>query len=333
MITRLPFAVLLLLSTPGAQAPTHISPARAARGVSGYGDVIFNPLQSPRGSVIQQVHDAGSFHNPGPSTVQRLRFRVATPNTAGFPCDVEIFMAKGATSSLGVSTMFANNIVPGSEVSVFTRKVVNLPTVPDHSWAVMFPFDQSFQHVANAPLTWRMLVRSTTTGPHGYALDWWYAIGGSTRTGMYPGCWRAMHVLSHVPPPGGTAVFQVFGYATGGLLAVGLKATHVDLGPLGAPGCALVNDWVWLLPAQPRPGFTLEARVSIPADASLVNQVFFSQFLLFTSVNPLGVITADGWTSTIPPLLGVTQIANYGDSLATSGDKMTPQSGVAIALN
>ena len=160
MFALLSTAVSLLpVALPSAlpQDPTHITPQAAAVKLGGTNN---NAPFSIVPTHYQQVHDLGSFSSQVPTAFTRMRLRMAQSfaNRPGATIDVELHMAQSPNASAAMSTTFANNIAAGTDVNVFTRKMVNLPQVPDNAWTIAFPYDRPYVFTATAHVSWRAIV-------------------------------------------------------------------------------------------------------------------------------------------------------------------------------
>jgi hypothetical protein len=248
--------------------------------------------------------------------------------------------------------VFARNVIPGTEVAVFTRKVVKLPTVSDNSWAVApFRFDAPFPFTGTTHLSWRAHVWGN--GNNGrdfdYPLDMFGEPGATTDNGPSTGCasatgtGKAVHTASLLRP-GAVSVFEARSYVASGnlpaVLGLGISSTAwgavplpLDLAPLGAPGCFLRNDFVLMLGGvtQPYPTGSVAIQISVPPDPGLADAAFYSQFVLLqAAANPMGLFTTNGLRNTLGRDHGVARIVFAGNPVATSGG-VAPYHGLAIA--
>jgi hypothetical protein len=349
-------AVLLVLAAaPAAQIPTHISPAAAAAGLGGSNN---NAPFSIIPTHYQQVHDRTAFSNPTPALFNLLRFRMATGfvNRPGFMIDVELHIANSPNDSGSASQTFANNISPGTEVNVFTRKQVNLPTVPDNSWSIApFPFDQPFAFIASTHLSWRAVVwgNSNNNTSFTYPLDAWSGSAGtSANNGPATGCRsangsaNATHVAT-IGAPGANSAFSASSFVPAGglpaVLAIGASATAwggiplpFDMTPIGAPSCFLRNDILLTFGGITQANSTGSVSISVPvpSDPSLAGATFRSQYLFIElAANPLGVFTSNGLTNVLGRSHGVTRLYNRGDPRGTMSTIFGPGFGLATGFN
>jgi hypothetical protein len=346
---RLTLSCLLVAALTPAQTPTHISPVAAASGTGNSNNAI--PF-SWTPTAYQQVHSANSFHNTSPTLVSRMRLRMATPNRTGQTIDVELFMSASPNDAASASSTFANNVT-GTEVNVFTRKMVLLPTVPDNSWAVApFPFDNPFPFIATH-LSWRAIVwgNSNNNQIFSYPLDAWQNASASAATPIGTGCRAANGSAAATQSVTGLGLGTTAAYggssfvAAGGvpaLLAIGTSATTFqgiplpfDLTPAGAPGCSIYNNWLAVFATVTSPGPTGPATVNVPIpnDQALANTTHYSQFLFVSpAANALGVFTSTGSANRIGGPIGITRIYASGNPGATGGT-VGVQYGMAIGLN
>jgi hypothetical protein len=270
-------------------------------------------------------------------------------NQPGAMIDVELYMATSPNDSNTASGVFANN-VSGTEVNVFTRKMVTLPTVPNNNWAVPFPFDTPFPFVTGH-LSWRAVVWGNSMGNmiFTYPLDAWWNLGLSTSNGT--GCRSAngTGVASHTATiwsPGVVSVFTGNSFVIAGglpaILTIGTSASNwsgiplpFDLTGLGAPGCFLRNNIVGTFTGvtQANANGSAVVNVPIPNDPTLSGAQFYSQFLFVEpGANALGVFASNGLTNTIGTDHGMTRIYAAGNPQATGGT-VGRMFGMAIGLN
>ena len=357
---RIPFSLALSLSLgcglalpPAAaqQPPAVVSPRGAATGLGNRQNRIpFSWIPT----AYQQVHHRDSFSSRAPRTITVLRLRMARnqANQPGNTVDLELHMAASPNDNVAASPVFAHNVVPGTEVAVFARKVVSLPTVPDNSWAIAFPFDVPFAFTGSTHSSWRALVFGNGNGNRDfdYPLDMWANDGASTDNGPPTGCASAtgtgpaVHTAALLHP-GGESVFEAHAHVGGGLpavLGIGISSTSwggvplpFDLTPLGARGCFLRNDFALTLAGttQPYPNGTVVIRVKVPADPRFADATFYSQFaFLQAGANTLGLFTSNGLRHTLGRDHGVARIVHAGNPVATSGG-VAPHAALAIGLD
>lgn len=340
---------LVLGSMLSAQAT--VSPAAAATGL---GNTNNNIPFSWRPTGYQQVHSKSSFSNQNARLVKLLRFRMAKnfTNRRGATIDVELFMGVSPHDATKASSVFANNIAKGSEVNVFKRKKVNLPTVPNNAWAVApFPFDRPFPW-PGTHLEWRANVygNSNNNKFFTYPLDAFGGYGSSVRTGSKLGCRsanggvRPASMSGSVAGPGGFASFfglsQVRQAGIRSLLTLGTSSTNwggiklpFDMTPLGAPGCWIVNDVAATLATVTDSLGIARIRFNIPNNPGLQGQKFLTQFaFLQPGANPFGVFTSDGRTNTIGVDPGISRIYAVGNPGGTGGS-LQRGFGLSIALD
>jgi hypothetical protein len=93
------------------------------------------------------------------------------------------------------------------------------------------------------------------------------------------------------------------------VLMIGVSATSwqgialpFNLGPLGAPGCALLTGPVITMPGTTDSGGGTKAKLPLPYDPVLVGAVLQQQWLVSApSLNPLGLVFSDAVASTLLP--------------------------------
>jgi hypothetical protein len=338
-----PLSLILLVSQPAqlaAQTPTHISPIGATVDL-GQNQNLIPFAWTP--TAYQQVHHRDSFSSKAPALITRLRFRLGRGyrNREGRWIDVQISMAASPNDNTTATALFANNVVPGTEVQVFTRKLVSLPNVPDNSWAIApFAFDVPFQFTGATHLSWRAIVwgNDNNDATFLYPLDMWSFSGTSTTNGLFAGCRsangaaNAIHTAS-VFRPGQVSTFDANSYVAGRnlptLLVIGTSGTAwgsvplpLDLAALGAPGCFLRNDILLTVPGTTSNDLygAVSVQVAVPFRPDLFGAPVFTQVLFFeAAANSLGVFTSNGLAHTLGRNHGVARIFASGNPFATSG--------------
>jgi hypothetical protein len=350
MQIRIALATCVLASLAAAQTPAIFSPAAAATGL---GNSNNNIPFSWTPSTYQQVHSQNSFSSTSAAVINRLSFRMASgfTNRPGHMIDVELFMAQSPNDAANASTTFASNITAASEVNVYTRKMFSLPTVPDNSWAISFPFDNTFPYTGITHVSWRANVygNSNNNAIFTYPIDAFSAAGVSTLVGVgcrsANGTANATHTVSGLVI-GTTASFTGNSFVPAGglpaILTIGVSNTSfgsvplpLDLGPYGAPGCSIYNDWVITLfgTTMANASGSVVIQVPIPNDQSLVNSVHYSQYLFAEQgANALGIFTSNGRANTIAAPPGVTRVYSTAGPGQTTGTRGL-QFGLAIGLN
>ena len=329
---------ILLGAAAVAQVPVSISPAGGATALGNANNSI--PFSwSP--CTYQQVHNADSFSTAGPLAVNRMRMRMASgfANTPGATVDLELFFAQCPTTAATATVPYTNNIVAASEVNVYTRKMTALPTVPDNSWAVPFPFDAPFVW-PNTNLSWRANIygNSQNNAIFTYPLDAFSGSAGVATLGT--GC-RATNGTANTTHStsggalGGTLTFTgSSGIASPdpAFLLLGVSSTMwgaiplpFDLTSLGATGCNLYTDIVTFVSMVTTPTGTISYPVPVPLNRSLTGQALLSEFLFMNSgANPLGAVTTNGRRTTFPAYVGATRL--YGLSAP-------PNTGTTVGAN
>jgi hypothetical protein len=345
-----PFVLTTLAAGLAAQAPTHISPAEAALRLGRSNNSI--PF-SWTPTAYQQVHDAASFSNMQPTVVTSLSFRMASPNSTGHTIDVEIWMAQSPNDAASASQVFASNVSPGTEMNIFTRKMFNLPTVPNNAWVISYPFDNPFVFTGTNHVSWRAIVwgNSNNNQFFVYPLDAFNDGGSSTGNGAAQGCqaqngaFPATH-FTYIGGPGGTARFEGYSnVSTGGLpalLVIGGSATNwlglplpYDLAPHGAPGCLISNSLTMVLSGVTNANRSGDVSITapIPNDPSLGGAILYSQYwFVHPSANALGLFTSNSMTNTIGTPPGIARIYATGNPNATTGTAER-RYGMSIGLN
>lgn len=336
---------LLLATAAVAQAPAVVSPVAATSGTASSNWYPFGAGQM----TYQQVHSASSFTSNAPRTVTALRLR---PRTMGATAtiDLELHMGNAPNDSMNVDRTFANNIVPGSEVNVFTRKNFALPNVSNIGWHVTIPFDNPFSW-NGSHLEWRAIVHGNNNGnqPTHYAMDSWISFGSWGQTGTFAGCASAQGTQTpgqrvRIKSPGLVSEFTGFSYVpSGGLLSalnIGFSSTSmgglplpISLGPIGAPGCEITNDIRASLAGTTNadPEGSVDFQLPLPSDPRLSGATFYTQIVfLQPGANALGAFLTPGSTNVIGQNHGLTRVsAGYP---ATQGG-VDLQWGLAIGLD
>ncbi len=333
------FAALALAPLSNSQTPTIVSPRNAAAG-PGNSNNSYPFSLGP--STYQQVHSAGSFTIAGPHMIQVLRVKPKLGQAANTSVDLEVRMADSPNNSAGASSNFAANVVPGTEVTVCQRRVVNLPVPTTLGWTLSFPFDQPFSW-AGSHLSWFVQVFGNSSG--GQLLDRGFdafSDAGPIRSSTFNGCASALgtappHLFSRVGGPGGDCSFVAYSYVSSGALPAamlfGLAPIQIDLTPIGAPGCALTTDVLGVVYGltAPGPNGQVEIHVPIPADPTLPGASFRTQCAFVQQgANALDIFFTNGTSNTIGQDPRVARI--FGGAGAASGT-VEHHYGLAIALD
>jgi len=350
MHIRFPLAALVLSTLAAAQTPTYISPKAAATTL---GPSNNNIPFSWTPCAYQQVHSRDSFNNLTAGGINQMSFRMASGfvNQTGAVIDVELFMAESPNDAASASSTFSSNVVKPTEVNVYTRKKLSLPTLPDNSWKITVPFDAKFAFSGLAHVSWSANVygNSNNNTIFTYPLDAWSPAGFSAAVGT--GCKSANGSANATHTVSGLVINTTASYvgnsfvAIGGLpalLTIGASNTTfggqplpLSLASFGAPGCSLYNDWVLLLSGvtQASPSGSVTIMVPIPNDQALIGSVHYSQYLFVEpAANALGVFTSNGRANTIGGPPNVTRIYNLTAPPQTTGT-VGLQFGMAIGLN
>ena len=114
------------------------------------------------------------------------------------------------------------------------------------------------------------------------------------------GCGGAVMTATSLPVLGQTAVLNTSSAPTtiAAVALIGIAQANFDLGPYGAPGCAVLHDnlFPWMLTALPS-GDTF---LAIPCLADLLGASFqFQGVLLDPAANTFGIATTNGLTLTV----------------------------------
>ena len=344
---------LLSLLTPALCAqvvPTHISPLQAA---SALGNSNNNIPFSWSPCSYMQVHSLSSFSSNAVNLMQRMSLRMAQgfTNQPGRTVDLELFLAESPNDAATASSTFANNVVTATEVNVIPRTMVNLPQVPDNSWAVALPFVNPFLFTGQAHVSWRVnnSGNSNSNQIFTYPLDAWSPFGSSTSLGT--GCRsangtnNAQHSAA-LPSPGQTAQFYGYSYVPTGnlpaILAIGNSSTSFNgiplpfsLNSVGAPGCSLYVNWLAVLTGvtMANSSGSVQINIPLPNDPTLSGATVMSQYLFADPTgNALGIFTSNGASSQIGEARGIARIYGLAGPGGTGG-ALERQYGMAIGLN
>ena len=313
---------LVLISAVAAQTPAFISPVAAGTTLGNSNNNI--PFSwSP--SAYQQIHSLSSFTNQtvGVWTQMRMRMGSGFTNYAGKTIDVELYLAQCPTPSTGANSVFANNVVGTTENNVFTRKMLNLPTVPDNSWAVPFVFDTPFVWPATH-LAWRTNVwgNSNNNMLFTYPLDAFWHLNNGTSFGTGCKAANASSNSSHssaLGSPGRNASFYGYSYINNTIpahLAFGSNTSlwgglplPFSLASLGAPGCNVYIDWIATMSNVTNATGQVTFTTQVPNVPSLADQTLLTQVIfLDANANGLGAITTNGFNCKIGTDPGMTRI-------------------------
>jgi len=294
----------------------------------------------------QQVHSASSFTAPGPALITDLSMDVSVSSTSA-SIDVELFMADAPHGADAISSVYANNVVPGTEVRVFSRRQVVLPPAGS-AWSFAFPLDTPYSW-NGGHLTWRADIYGNNQGNQSqrFALVCYRDAGSSSsRTN---GCQSALGTAraghwNQVPSLGGTlqcnGESHVAGVALPATLTMGLSNTQwgslalpVDLGVIGAPGCLITNDIVAQVPTTTLadPTGSVSLSFTVPNTPAIAGQPFHTQYLfLQPGANALGIFTSGGVDNAIgkPP-----EISRVYGPIGGAPWTTQKQFGIAIGLN
>lgn len=83
------------------------------------------------------------------------------------------------------------------------------------------------------------------------------------------------------------------------LLTFGGNRVHIDLAPLGAPGCIVTTTAIFSLPTLVQRDGNAQILLPVPNDARLWGDRFQNQYLVFDAANRLGIVTTRGGQGTI----------------------------------
>ncbi len=342
LLVCLALPALALAQSP----PTHISPLGAASGLGGTNNNI--PFSwSPTG--YQQVHSKQSFSNQTPTPFTRMRMRMASGfvNYAGKTIDVELFHGASPNDAVSASSVFASNIVTGSEVNTLVRKQVNLPTVPNNDWAITFPFDNIYVWTGTH-LEWRANVYGNSNGNQifTYPLDAWSSSGAASNLGtgcIAAGATAAASLTSGTASLGGTMTFTATsGVATVSplLLTLGDSSTlwgaiplPFDLTGLNAPGCRIFNNILATIPSATNSSGSASIPLAIPNLPGLGGATFLAQAVIVDGTfNGLGLITSNSRSLKIAGGPDITRIYAIGSPGGGSGT-IGVNYGMAVGFN
>jgi hypothetical protein len=328
--------VLLLFPGPAAQgqpAPDLVVPGVfAAAEAPGTGFWAFTPFSSRQQVLI----------DPSELAPARLRqiWGISVRRNMGDPAaciggrlHLEVWISHSPLTAASASATLALN--RGADHRRVFAGLVTLPAVgaaPTSPapwaapWAVALPFGLPFPYAGGT-----LCIESVTTVPVDQdpplQLPWWpidarvlpaagrVALNGqSCITGM-PG--QPAGVDPAGLTPGGSATLWLRGprRAFPALCIVGLDdrwlgslPLPLDLGPLGAPGCVLWNDW-WFVTAtlvSPLPSASFShgcVALRLPLEPTLVGQVFYAQWAAVDPPrNALGLSFSNGVAATIGAL-------------------------------
>lgn len=351
MRTNAILASLALVSSLVAQDPAAISP-QGAGSPTQLGNTNNNIPFSWTPTSYQQIHDANSFTSSGVQLWTKMRQRMASgfTNRAGQTIDVELILGTASVSAATASTVFAANVVSTTETTVFTRKQILLPTIPDNSWAIA-------PYVFDVPYVWTGSNLSLRANVYGntnnnqiftYPLDAWSGTtpGAAVANGAFGGCkhpsgtTNASHSAT-IAAPGGNAIFNGdAGYAKSMPAFLLLGASNstwgsiplpFDMTAIGAPGCSIVNDPLFVVNGLTDAGGLTSWTVGIPANPGLEGQQFFSQIAFVdAAANGLGGYMSNGQRDIIGGALGITRI--WATINSTSGSIGT-RYGMAVGFN
>ncbi len=342
--------LLVSLSLPtlalAQTAPAYISPKIAATGLGNSNNNI--PFSwTPTG--YQQVHSKSSFNNqsPAPFTTMRMRMGNGFTNFAGKTIDVELFHASSPNDAASASSLFASNVVTGTEVNTLVRKQVNLPTVPNNDWVIAFPFDNLYVWPATH-LSWRANVYGNSNGNaiFTYPLDAWWNIGSYSTIGtgcIATGGSKAATLTATIWSPGVQSTFTANSQTTvsgPALLTLGGSTTTwgsiplpFSLTALNAPGCSVYNDIAASLAGVTNASGTAAFQLLIPNNPALEGAVFYTQGIFIdASFNGLGLITSNSTSNKIGASPNVSRIYAIGSPGGTGGTLGT-HFGMAVGFN
>ena len=331
--------VFLGLSVPGlaaAQNPPitdHVVPtgyqAAEAPGTSFWA---FTPFASRQQVLIDGALLSPLRLRPLWAVSARRNMGDPSPQTGG-RLQIEVWLSHSPQSASAPADTFAANRGPDHRrvfSGVVTLPAVGAaPTTPapwSAPWAVTLPFATPFTYTGGTLCLETITVPAPPTQDPPEELPWWpvdaqvQAVGGQVQTrgqscipGMLgqPAAADAAGVT-----PGGTVSVWLRGQRRGfgALCMVGLDDQRFgslplpfDLAPIGAPGCTLWNDWVFVLPttvgALPQATFGFgSVSLRAPLDPGLLGQALFAQWVVpDPGRTPLGVSFSNGVVATFGP--------------------------------
>lgn len=289
-----------------AQTPRVLPPSFAAAEASGSTNVPFGRSTPMR---AQHAYDALLF--AAPATMQALAFRLEGGTTMpAKQIECELRLASMAGGITWIQSEFARNLGADATV-VVSRRVLDLPALgtgqtpsPFH---LRFPFEQSFAY----PHAGRALVVDVTVHaqqPGVVTLDAPY-LCASPQVGFgAPGCgpngglrvaslsgsvlWGRAWVVQvlNAVPQAQTALF--LGTLEGG--SWNGWTLPIDLGVVGAPGCSLSTDPVYLLSRAADALGRAEYQIGIPSIPSLQGGwLRFQGVAQDAGANALGWVASD----------------------------------------
>ena len=299
------FSLLALASLPAAaraQTGPVLPPSHAAVEGSGSTNVPFGRSTPMR---MQAAYAASSIG--GIRTIGGVAFRLdGGAAAASKSVDVEVQLSTVAAGFLALQPAFAANRGANQTV-VLARRIVALASSPASvpaAFEVVLPFDAPF---AFDPAAGDLLIEVVVHGqpPGTLALDATWVCDSPSQPFGAPGCGPSLSVatsqvlwgqplfvqLGGAPASAATAL--VFGTRETGTFA-GLPLP-VDLGPFGAPGCAISTDLalVWSASADPTGAATWS--FGLPASPWLQGEwLRFQGLAVDPGANPLGVVTTEG---------------------------------------
>jgi hypothetical protein len=291
-------------------------------------------LLSPFTARRQLVIDQGAFGSLAKHPIVGLAVRRNmgdTDRSTGGKLWVEISLSHSPRSANAKLAVFGNNRGKDQrQVFAGTITVPGAPPAPSAPapwtapYSVTFPFSTPFRY-AGGPLCIETLTLTTPPGGAAFAtLPWWpidafiadptgsaHAFGSSCIAAM-PG--QPAGAEPGTLAAGATAVYYLRGprRSGSGMCMIGTSDSQLgslqlplDLGPLGAPGCQLLNDIVTMLP------FTLTAfpyaalgyasvELPVPNQPSAVGATMYSQWLMSApGCNALAATTSNSVKATI----------------------------------
>ncbi len=346
MFSRTSAVVSLVALACPLTAQAIFSPLAAATGVGNVNNTLPFAQQS---YTYQQVHSNYSLSTSTVAIVTRMQFRSKAATTGG-SCDLELYMSQSPNDSQDAVPSFAGNVTTGTEINVFTRKTINLPSIPTaNTWgAADLTFDVPYILQPTFHMSWRVVIHSNASTP--YTLDC-YSDWRNGTPSAFGGCQHPVGTQNATQnttfrSPGND--WNVNGYSYlpntvipgalmigGSNVAWGSIPLPFDMGTIGAPGCQIVND-----PAVVIPGVTgsfptgfMGVVFPTPNDPSIVGGTIYTQFVFVEAgANAIGLFTSAGRNNVnIPAPVGVTRVYASGTT-ATTGT-VGKQFALPIGLN
>ena len=310
---RVSVCALTLAGIGAAQVPLTASPKEFVPSTRPEG--IFAPFNdSPH--TFQQVHGASSFTSNAPAMFRELWFvaRHGYQNTEVW-LDLELFVALAPSDALGAKSVLAANVLPATEVNVFTRKQVQIRAYQASDYRVVFdtPFAWNGSH-----LSWRLNCYTPGTA-RTYVL-----VSGTGLQTISQGGVTSCYAVSTgwVGLPGSVAILGAqkswpYQKGTPGALVLGQTLASVPLALYGAPGCLMLDSPLITGKESMNDDGQIFFTLPIPNQLWLAGFTFAHQVaFLIPGANALGVTTSSLCPDMVQRRFDVASIAN--DSVANA---------------